>query len=265
LAGLLLIVGAAVSQQPQQQPPAAAPTHDPQNNRLDAILLQWEAKMKEVEGLRAQVVHQTEDKAFRTRTVFEGTALYKKPNLASLDLRRKDRPAVIEKFVCTGRNLYVFDQDSKEIRVYELTPKAGQVSDDNFLSFLFEIKAVEAKKRYDLSLFKDPDKPQTASDSYYFFLKILPRFPADKAEFQVAHLAISRSTFLPRTLILDDPKGNRTQWDIPVIESGAKLDPREFMQPNLPPGWQYRRMPNVSEARPQRAEDLPPRIVRPKP
>ena len=81
----------------------------------------------------------------------------------------------------------------------------------------------------------------------------------------MAYLALSRTTLLPRTLIMDDPKGNRTQWDIPIIENGANLERREFTAPELPKGWQMRRMPRESSVQAQRPEDLPPRVARPKP
>jgi TIGR03009 family protein len=258
VAGLFLIGGSGLGQAPQQQPPASTPALDPQNNRLDAMLLEWEARMKGIESLKAKIVLQTEDKAFRTRDTFEGIAKYKKPNLAILDLSMQNRPDKIEKLICTGTFVYRYAPESREIRVYDLTPKAGQVSEDNFLSFLFEIKAAEAKRRYEVSFFNETDKN-------YFILKILPRYAADKAEFQVAYLALSRTTLLPRTLIMDDPKGNRTQWDIPIIESGANLDRREFTAPALPSGWTFRRMPREANAQSARPEDLPPRVARPKP
>jgi TIGR03009 family protein len=257
---VLLLAGITTfGQQPQQQQqyPVQAPTLDPQNSRLDALLLDWEAKMKAVTSLKAQVSRQTEDPAFRTRTIFEGEAKYKKPNLAILDMRMRGRPDWIEKFVCTGNFVYQFVQDSKELRVHDLSPKPGQMSDDNFLSFLFEIKAAEAKKRYELSLFKEPD-------AYYYYLKIVPRSPADRAEFQEAKLALNRVTMLPRTLILIDPASRKTQWDIPVIDIGVNLQARDFEKPALPPGWSLKRMPKPSEIRPQGTDDLPPRIVRPK-
>jgi TIGR03009 family protein len=256
-AGLLLSAATGLGQPAQQQQyPAQAPVLDPRNNRLDALLMEWEAKMKAIENLQAKIVRQKEDKTFRTREIFEGVAMYKKPNLAILDLRMKNRLDRVEKFVCTGNFVYVFNQDSKEIRVYELSPKPGQMRDDNFLSFLFEIKAAEAKKRYELSLFKEPD-------DNYFYLRILPRTPADKAEFQDALLALGRTTMLPRTLILVDPKGDKTQWDIPVIDSGVDLKAREFEKPALPAGWQFKKMPRAQDAPPQ-GNDIPPRIVRPK-
>lgn len=256
---VLFVSSTTLGQQAQQQYGAPPSTLDPQNNRVDALLVQWEAKMKSVESLQAQIVRQDEDVRFRSKTFFEGVAKYKKPNYAILDLRMRGRPERFEKFVCTGTYVYVFDQDNKELRVYDLPSKSGQVSEDNFLSFLFEIKAEDAKRRYELSFFKDPD-------ANYYYLKILPRTEADKAEFKTALLALSRETLLPRTLILDDSSGKRrTQWDIPVINYGSNLDRREFAPPTPPAGWQLKRMPKQADARQQRPEDLPPRVVRPKP
>src|SRR5207302_1388625 len=111
---------------------------------------------------------------------FEGTAKYMKPNLASLDLRLRGRPNVIERYICTGTYLFEFRQAESKIRAHEMPPpKEGQVADDNFLSFLFGMRAAEARRRYDISLFKE--------DANYNYLKILPRFPEDKADFQTAY------------------------------------------------------------------------------
>ena len=41
-----------------------------------------------------------------------------------------------EKVVCTGTYLYSFLPAQKEIKVYDITPKPGQVAEDNVLSFL---------------------------------------------------------------------------------------------------------------------------------
>jgi TIGR03009 family protein len=259
LAGLLVVVDASFGQQAQQPyaPPQSA--LDPQNNPLDALLLQWEAKMKAVENLQAQVERQEQDDRFRTAASFEGVARYKKPNYASLDMQMKGRPEQFEKFVCTGTFVYVFVPESKEVRVYEQPAKSGQVSEDNFLSFLFDIRAEDAKKRYDLSFFKEPD-------NNYYYLKLLPRTDVDKQEFKVALLALSRTTLLPRTLMLDDSTGKRhVRWDIPRLDYGANLDRQLFAPPAVPKGWQLKRMPKQPEARQPRPEDLPPRVVRPKP
>src|SRR5262249_10942296 len=163
-------------------------------------------KMKEVQTLSARIVRERIDKAFRTRVVYEGVAKYMKPNLALLDLHRREKPTEFEKFVCTGTYLFEYNQQAKQIRYHELQSKPGQVADDNFLSFLFGMRAEDAKKRYDISLFRE--------DVHYHYFKILPRRAEDKADFQVAYLVLARNTFLPRMLIFDDPGGNRTTWDV---------------------------------------------------
>src|SRR5947209_2551335 len=179
LCGLFTMGGFAPAQQPTQTP--AAPALDPANNRLDTLLLQWESKMKSIETLSARLVRVQEEKVFGSRETFEGQAKYMKPNLAILDLHRQDKPNVTEKYICTGPYLYEFNQAQREVRYHELPPpKPGQVADDNFLSFLFGMKAEEARRRYDLKL--------AGEDAHYFYIEVLPRFPADKADFQKAQM-----------------------------------------------------------------------------
>src|SRR5260221_11085569 len=91
--GGLLALGAAPApgQQLQQQQQPASPLLNP-NDRLDALLMQWEAKMKAVTSLSARIVRQDEDKTFRTRRIFEGGAKYNNPNRALLHVRIKRRP-----------------------------------------------------------------------------------------------------------------------------------------------------------------------------
>src|ERR1700757_1487264 len=90
----------------QQSQPTSGPAPDP---RLDPLLLQWERKMQSVETLSAEVVREQEDKGFRSRVIFEGKAKYVKPNLARLDLHRRDKPSIIEKYICTGTYLYEYN------------------------------------------------------------------------------------------------------------------------------------------------------------
>ena len=258
LAGTLLFSAALSAQQPAA-PPSAPPALDP-TNRLDSLLMQWEAKMKSIQTLKATVSRAREDKVFKTRDLFVGEAKYMKPNFALLDLRRKDGQPIFEKYICTGTYLYEYNQGNREVRVQELpAPKAGQVAEDNFLSFVFGMKAEEAKRRYELNLVGD------GTDKNYHYVEILPRLPADKADFQKAQLVLTQTTLLPRMLTFIEPNGNRITWDIPVIETGIPLDRREFASPTIPQGWRLVKAPKANPARTPGSEELPPRVVRPKP
>jgi TIGR03009 family protein len=235
-----------------QQP--AAPAIDPANNRLDNLLLSWEQAMAGVQTIAARCTRTTLDKTFQMTEVFEGSAKYMKPNLAILEMQKKDKPEVFEKYICSGTYLYEYVPQNQEIRVHEMpAPKPGQVAEDNFLSFLFGMKAAEARRRYDLRLVKE--------DQWYIYIEILPRFPADKADFQRARLVLNMGTFLPRQLWFEQPNGNEVKWDINPIQAGAALNRTEFTSPSVPQGWHLVRAPKMSSG--QQRADVPPRIVRP--
>lgn len=258
LGGLLLGQGIALAQQPPgSQPPAPPAALDPQGNRVDELLVRWEQEMRKIQSLSAQCTRIEENKTFKYTDVFNGLARYLKANdagrvsnLAMLEMRKKDKPDVWEKFVCNGTMLYQYVPSQKEIRVHQLPPpKPGQVSDDNFLSFLFGMKAEEAKRRYDLKLVKQ--------DQYYFYIEIFPRFDQDKADFQKARLVLNKDSFLPRQLWFEQPNGDTVTWDVPKLEVNVALNRQEFDRPQVPQGWKQVQAPTPKTGDPQ------PRIVRP--
>src|SRR5262249_23107736 len=135
--------------QQQQQAPAQQPAValDPKNNKLDALLLNWEATVQGMQAFSADCVRTKVDKTFNTTEVFGGKAKYMKPDLASLELVRQGNPQLYEKYICTGTFLYEYVPAQKEIRAHELPRgKSGQVADDGFLALLFGMKAADAKQ-----------------------------------------------------------------------------------------------------------------------
>ena len=152
-------------------------------------------------------------------------------NLALLELKLEGQKEPKEKFICTGTYIYQFLPDQKEIRYYELPkPKPGQVvEDNNLLSLLFGMKAADAKRRYELKLAKE--------DTYYIYVDISPRSPADKADFQRARLILNKSNYLPRQLWFEHANRSEVMWDIPNLQVGMALDRRSFDAPKAPAGW----------------------------
>jgi TIGR03009 family protein len=257
LTAMLLAPAAVRAQQPSAP---AAPTVDPARNRLDALLVQWEQKMKGLNTLAAECTRTTLDKTYQTKEVFIGRAKYMRPNLALLEMARQDKPDVYEKYICTGTFLYEYAPQGKTVRVHELPPpQNGQVIEDNFLSFLFGMKAEEAKRRYDLRLSKE--------DQHWVYIDIYPRFPADKADFQRAQLVLAQNTFMPRRLWFEQPNGNEVTWDIPRPEGNpASVQRNDFVAPPVPAGWTMTRVPRATAdagGRVQGPSEVKPRVVRP--
>ena len=105
LTALVLFAPALTAQQPTapvrptgQQLPVAAPVAlDPAKNRLDALLLQWEAKMKGVQGLIAECVRTETDAVTGTTEVFRGQAKFLRPNRAFLEMVKNSNPSIFER------------------------------------------------------------------------------------------------------------------------------------------------------------------------
>jgi TIGR03009 family protein len=230
LSALLLATLSARAQQAQQQPPAPAAN-------LDEHLKKWEAAMKNVETLGAQLTRIDKDPTFDQVQKLVGEAYYMKAgtgataqNLALLEMRPEGKKEFKEKFICTGTYIYQFLPEQKEIKYYELPkPKPGQVGEDSLLSLLFGMKADEAKNRYDLKLAKE--------DAYYIYVDIAPRSAVDKADFQRARLVLSKSNYLPRQLWFEHANRSEVMWDLPNLQIGMKLDRRYFDAPQAPAGW----------------------------
>src|SRR6516165_9666667 len=247
LTAILMISGVLLAQQQAQ-----IPTGD----KLDQLLTNWEKAMTSVQSLLAYCTRTTTDKVFQTTEVFEGTAKFLKsgqagqPSRASLEMKKKGRPEIYEKFICTGTFLYEFAPQDKVIRIHELPPpKSGQMADDNFLSFLFGMKAADAKKKYKLTYV-----PAPPDDKWYSYVKIEPIDVADKADFNEAQLVLTNSTYLPRRLWFRQSNGNEVTWDFPKMISGGDIRATEFAQPALPASdWRYVRVPRENG----------PRVVRP--
>lgn len=257
LASLVLTAGTLPAQQP---PPVTAPPAAP--GRLDALLQRWEREMMSLQTLVAQCNRTTIDKTYGKPQTFAGTAEYKRPNQAHLKMFKVGKDNQIDKqayeeFLCTGNTLYEFDPQNKQVRVHQLPqPRPdGMGSDDSFLSFMFGMKADEAKRRYDMRLAKE--------DKYWIYIEVIPLLPADKADFQRARLVLSASTFLPRQVWFEQPTGNEVQWDIPQVNTNVQLPATQFTPPRAaPPGWTLMQMPR-SEGTPKTTPPTPPRIVRP--
>jgi TIGR03009 family protein len=212
---------------------------------LDKHLASWEAAMVKAQQLTAEIALIEKDTTFNKSQKYVGYAQYLKTgsgktalNLARMKLwpAGKTEADFRQQFICTGTFLYKFEPDVKEIRAYELpTPKPGQVAEDNLLSFMFGMKAEDAKKRYDLKLYKE--------DEFYVYIDVLPRDNADKADFKRARIVLYKANYLPRQLWLEQVNATEMTWDIPRIDDKTKVERSLFDVPRTPAGWKMTQVP----------------------
>lgn len=248
-----LLMACPLAAQAPTTPPAQA--LDPTGARLDALLLRWEQEMKAIQTAQAQCSRTEVDKVKGNTKVYDGMLRFMRPNLFSLNMARRGKADIWEKYIFTGTYLYEFVPDKKEIRVHDLGgERRPSQAADNQMSFILGMKASEAKQRYDLRFVKE--------DQWYYYVEILPKAAADKADFQRSRLVLTKDKFLPRQLWFEEPNGNEVTWEIPRVEANALLKRDEFSQPQTPAGWNLVRDPKPTGATAPGA-DVKPRIVRP--
>jgi TIGR03009 family protein len=217
------------------QPPAAPQQPAPIPAELNGILQNWERVMNGINSLVADCTRKQIDKTWATTKVYEGTAKFLKPNMARLKLTNKADAKDFEEYVCSGAESCVYYPQAKVIRLYKLTaPEAGQAQDDSLLTFLMGMKAAEAVKRFELTLL--PATPET--EKWYYYIRVLPRDPKDRANFTQARLVLLKSSHLPAQVWFEQPNGNEVYWDFTKLYTGVQLQPQEFQRPTPPPGWQ---------------------------
>src|SRR4051812_46735521 len=207
-----------------QRPPAAAtPTSlNPAAQRLEGLLVEWEKSMKGVETLMAAVKLTEIDDVARTSEDYEGHIKFMRPNFADLAVANKRNPQNYKRYLCTGTYLYDFAPKEKRIRAYPLQQRAaGQaVVDNTFIGFLAGISAAETNRRFNLTFVTSPQNPN-GEDQYYYYLKVEPRVPEDKAEFSVARIAILKANMMPAEMRFVPPTGGEVRWTITSIQTNA--------------------------------------------
>jgi len=250
LFGVLAFAAGTFAQ--QAPPPVGTP------EQLSAHLAQWEREMSAVKSISAECKRTDVNLVKNNKVELAGLVKCLKIESAG---GRVDKLALLqlgpvgklenftEKYICTGDYLYRFAPADRVIWVHKLK---GQLSDDNFLDFVFQLKAETMKKRYDITLAM-PDDPN------YIYFDLKPRLEADKVEFERARLVLLKKNYLPAQLWFKEPNGNYHTWDLSKVKGNdPEVKPKEFTAPEVPTGWK------LKEAKETQIE-APPRVIRPAP
>jgi len=233
------------------QPPATT-----QAQKLTWTLQNWEQAMTRLDTFAVVCRRSTTDKTFGGVEVYEGSAKFLKgaqgqPSRALLEMISKKDPNKFEKYLYTGTYLYEWVPATKVVRVHDVPqPKPGQpLADDNIVALLFGMTAAAAQQRYQMTWVPDTKD----NNKYYHYLQILPRTPADKADFTEARLVLTAREFLPRQVWYHQPNGNEITWDFETLRKNAesRVTATTFAPPSsLPQGWTMQRaqVPNTTPA-----------------
>lgn len=248
----------------QQQPPGQQP--QPQNpqalaQQLDTMLGVWENMLPNTQTVLVEfnALRKYNNNGTGLVKRFHGQAKFMRlpdgligarVRLDELDQAGRPIPDKYEEVVCTGMDVYFVEPQAKEIHHRQLPKqKVGQVPDQGPLAFLFGMKKADALRRYKMQV-------TMINESWYSYLEVRPKFPADEQEFTYARLVVmnralqrqdrSIPAFMPREFYWIEPTQNENTWDITFIRQNdfARVLRTDFQKPPLGPGWKFKKMEN---------------------
>ncbi len=252
---------------------------------MNDLLIQWEQQSAKLTTLEVDVYRVDSNPAWwDDEEHYIGHAAFKNPQLAYLDFRKvklqaqvdpddktkkklvpvidKDkRPASVpyQTIVCTGAEVWDYHFDVRQIFVYTLDKDARRRAiEEGPLPFLFNMKAREAKQRYEMVLWSEKDQG--------YLVKVLPKFPEEQDRYSSAWIYLDRRFLLPTRIVLIMPDKKSIQdFRLSNIQPNKeKVDPRYFTAVNPKNNWKVIRNPGADAARPANAGAPKRKAVAPK-
>ena len=181
---------------------------------MDDLLDLWEGQSAKLKTLEVAIYRIDKNPAWWDEEEhYVGHAAFKSPQLAYLDFRKvklqaqadpkdKNKKKLVplkkngqivstpyETIVCTGEEVWDYRYDVKQIFIYTLDKDARKRAlEEGPLPFLFNMKASEAKQRYQMALQSQDDKR--------YLVKIKPLLKEEKERYSFAWIYLDRDFLL---------------------------------------------------------------------
>jgi len=243
---ILAVRGPVVAQEAAKGGPAAArpPAAAPDPGRMKQILAGWEQQSARLNTLDVLISRVDRSPAWGDDR-YEGRAILMSPNLAWLDFQKvehddatnKDKLVPHERIVCTGKEVWQYRSDTRQIFIFPLDKQnQKRALEEGPLPFLFNMKAADAEARYQMRLLNEVAE--------YFVISVVPNLRIDRESFSKAFLRLNRQTFLPDRIWLVSPDGRSTKsFTLTSVRPNAAVAPENFKGQVLGPPWTVVRDP----------------------
>lgn len=185
--------------------------------KLEKILKEWETETAKIKKLQGDFDKFSYDNTFSVENRAQGSFKYEAPDKGVYEVhgakisqgmqsRRNDakgRPFQLktdqtEQWFCTGDEIFQINDGERTYRKTAIPEQSrGQNIIDGPLPFLFGMKAVQAKRRYKLTLRKETDTE--------IWIHVVPKLQHDQANYSEATVILDRTTYLPKGVRLLDP------------------------------------------------------------
>jgi len=230
---------------------AAAKPVDPA--KMESLLHEWEQNSSQLKTLDVRIYRVVDAPGWGDPDYYEGRALFKSPNLAFIDFRKikveNKQPlhdpqkksawlsAPNERIVCTGNEVWQYDCDTQQIFIYPLEKdEQKKAIEEGPLPFLFNMRADDAKRRYQMTLMSEDDKG--------YGISIKPKLKEDLDSFSFAFVRLDRDLLLPLRIVLISPDGKSTSdYQLSQMVRNGAINEKNFEGRVLGKPWKVVRNP----------------------
>jgi len=248
----------------------APPLVPPNPARMVQLLKDWEGQSSKLKTLEVSIYRIDLAPAWGDEDHYEGHAVFKSPQLAYLgfskvklvpndkkkmvpqvDRNNKRVTTAFETIKCTRDEVWQYRFDLHQIFVFPLDKNARKRAlEEGPLPFLFNMKADEAKARYDMVLVEE--------DAKKILLKITPKLKEDLESFYMAWVLLDAKFLLPtRILLLAPDKKSTKDFYLSNIRANQPANEAYFRVGDPGKPWKIER--NPGGAAPARANGMVPR------
>lgn len=193
----------------------------PVSPELREILDDWEQHSSQIKSLHGKHTRFVYNHVFEVEKRSDGKWYLETPDKGRIDLvgippkkgevsrkigKQSGKPYRIEPdreeiWICSGEEIVIANGEEK---TYEVAPVPEHLRGTNIvngpLPFLFGMKAIDAQKRYELTLLANGEKSAR--------IQIVPRFQRDADNYRKAVIILDKARYLPTAVQLEDPTGN---------------------------------------------------------
>jgi TIGR03009 family protein len=213
---------------------------------MEQVLARWEQESTQLKSLDVQLYRIDKAPAWGQDEHYQGRALLKSPNFAWLDLQkivedpqtRRKTLKPFDRIVCTGNEVWQYKSDTHQIFIYPLEKQPQKRAlEEGPLPFLFNMRAREAKQRYQMSLVSETPTAYVVS--------VRPLLSIDQESFSKAFVQLQKSNhLLPSRIYLVAPDGTSSQdYRLSNLKPNAPVMDENFQGKVIGPPWTVVRNP----------------------
>ncbi|MFO0892223.1 MAG: outer membrane lipoprotein-sorting protein [Isosphaeraceae bacterium] len=249
--------------------------------RLEWLLKKWEQQSTKLKTLDVTILRIDDAPAWGDKDYYEGRAFFKSPNLAFIDfrriklenkkpVRRPERPQEVGLHALRADRLHrrgglaVQQRHAADLHLPAREGRAEEGHRGGPLPFLFNMRADDAKRRYQMTLMSE--------DKESFGVSIKPKLKEDRESFSMAFVNLDRTYLLPVRILMVSPDGKSSKdFRLGPMFPNRAIKDGNFQGKPLGPPWKIVRnpagedRPRAGVSRPRREGPADPAALRPRP